>query len=145
MAKKPAGKTDKTGKVAPVAPIPAPFDKGQKTVGSGREATQFKPGNAGGPGRPLGARSKLSEDFLSALYADWQKGGAAAIAAVRETDPVAYVKVVASVIPREDKLEATIKRDIDELSDAELVGLINRNRSLINGLTQAPNGSGKLN
>jgi hypothetical protein len=36
----------------------------------------FKPGNPGGPGRPVGARSKLNELAVALLHEDFAKHGA---------------------------------------------------------------------
>jgi hypothetical protein len=53
------------------------------------------------PGRPKGARSKLGEDFLKALQEDFTANGVAVIAKVREDKPDQYLKVVASILPKE--------------------------------------------
>jgi hypothetical protein len=78
-------------------------------------------GNAAG--RAPGSRNKLTEDFLATLYADWQRNGAAAIVAMREADPAAYVKVVASLVPREASLDVnvtpTLPRPLAEMTDAD--------------------------
>jgi hypothetical protein len=59
---------------------------------------RFKPGN---PGRPVGARHKLGEAFLEAMYADFKDHGVMAIVKVRDEKPDQYLKVVASILPKE--------------------------------------------
>lgn len=74
-----------------------PDDTGQKQAD-----TRFKPGQSGNPaGRPKGARSKLGEAFLRELLSDFEAHGAETIAKVRTERPQDYVKVVASVLPKE--------------------------------------------
>jgi len=80
----------------------------------------FKPGESGNPdGRPKGARNKLGEQFLEDMQADWLAHGAAAIVAVRETKPDAYLKVVASILPKIVRVE-----DARDLTDDELTARI---------------------
>lgn len=62
---------------------------------------RFQPGGPGGPGRPKGSRSKLGEAFLTALAADFDKGGVEAIEHVRLNDPSAYCKIISSILPKE--------------------------------------------
>lgn len=61
----------------------------------------FKVGGPPGPGRPKGARSKLAENFLETLRASFEANGADAVEAMLRTDPVAYCKVIASILPKE--------------------------------------------
>lgn len=63
--------------------------------------TQFRPGHASKGGRPVGSRQLLSTAFLDALHNDFCEGGVEAIAACRKTDPSTYVRVVASLLPKE--------------------------------------------
>jgi hypothetical protein len=79
---------------------------------------RFTPGQSGNPrGRPKGSRNRLGEEFVDALYADFQKHGAKVIADVRDTKPEVYLKVVASILPRLIHLDGN---DISDLSDEEL-------------------------
>lgn len=81
------------------------------------EQNRFLTGNNGGPGRPKGSRNKLGEAFLEDMLADWQDNGKAAIVAVREEKPDQYLKVVASVLPKELNIKVS---ELDELTDDQL-------------------------
>lgn len=73
-----------------------PFQKGEK------KDTRIKPGEVRNPkGRPKGARSKLGHAFLEAMHDDFVKHGVNVIQAVRLEKPEQYLKVVASVLPKE--------------------------------------------
>ena len=67
--------------------------------------TRFKVGHPGGPGRPKGSRHKLTEDFLADLAADWELAGMDALVACRTKHVEVYCRIVASLIPKELKLE----------------------------------------
>ena len=49
----------------------------------------------------IGSRNKLGEGSLADLYADWREGGIAAIARVRVEWPDVYLRVVASILPKQ--------------------------------------------
>jgi len=71
--------------------------------------TQFKPGVSGNPaGRPLGARSRLSEAFLEALGQAWAKHGPAALEWLAANDKASFVHLVSSLIPRNAKLDVDV-------------------------------------
>ena len=76
-------------------------------------------GSKPGPGRPKGSRPKLAEAFIHALHNDFVDHGVAAIEHVRTNDPTAYVKVVASILPKEFKIE-TVNDLTDEQLDARI-------------------------
>jgi hypothetical protein len=57
------------------------------------------------PGRPAGARNRLSSAFLNDLLSEWNAHGRAAIETVRKRDPATFVKIVASTLPREFSIE----------------------------------------
>lgn len=92
----------------------------------------FKPGQSGNPaGRPKGSRNKLSEDFTDALYQDFRQHGVKAIADTREKDPATYVKVIASLLPKEVEL----KRPLEGLSDDELMAAMATLQAMMAGVT----------
>ena len=94
----------------------------------------WKPGQSGNlKGRPRGSRNKLSEDFFRDLCEAWQAFGKPALMTAAWTHPVEFVRVVASLIPRE--LEAAIPPVPERMSTAQLEALIAR--SIEGGLDPA--------
>lgn len=91
----------------------------------------FKPGNAGGPGRKKGSKNRLSEDFVSALQADFAEHGSAAIVQTRTERPNEYLKIIASILPKDVNLNVN---EYDELTDDQL---IERIRSLESAFADA--------
>jgi hypothetical protein len=79
--------------------------------------------DATNPGGSLEAtRRSFNKDFLLALAADFKKHGAAAIEKVRKQQPAAYMKICASLVPREMKVEHSnaIKAMSDEQIEAAI-------------------------
>lgn len=76
---------------------------------------QFKPGN---PGRPKGSRNKLGEAFLEAMHDDFNAHGVRVIERVREEKPDQYLKVIASILPKD--LNVNINQ-MDDLTDEQLI------------------------
>jgi hypothetical protein len=78
-------------------------------------------------GRPRESRDRLSRRFLEELAADFDKNGAAVIAEVRASDPSTYLRVVASLQPKELEL----RRPEEDIADDELVALIAQLRAAL--------------
>jgi hypothetical protein len=76
---------------------------------------QFKPGQGG---RRKGSRNKLGEDFIQALADDFERHGAEVIERVRVEKPEAYIKVVASLLPKDLNLNVS---KYDDLTDEQLI------------------------
>jgi hypothetical protein len=69
---------------------------------------------------PKGSRNRLSEEFLRAFVEDFERHGAGVIELVRSKRPQDYLKVAASLIPKQIEIEPDRPRPVHELSDEEL-------------------------
>jgi hypothetical protein len=84
---------------------------------------RFLTGNIGG-GRTKGARNKLGEAFIQALHDDFEAHGIEAVIKVRDEKPDQYLKVIASLLPKDVNLNLT--DNLGDLSDDELRGEIRK-------------------
>ena len=110
-----------------------PESTGGKQV-TGRELTQFKPGQSGNPkGRPKGSRNKLSEDFFRDLSEAWQAFGKPALMTAAWTHPVEFVRVVAQLMPKDVDVTVTNIR-AERMKSSELEALIEQ----YGGMAQDP-------
>jgi hypothetical protein len=92
------------------------------SAGSGRDPQTGRfltaeNGNIGGPGRRVGSRNRLSEQFIADLRSDWEQHGPAVIDAVRRTDPGTYLRVVAALVPRSGQLDVNVGLDVVLFAD----------------------------
>lgn len=97
----------------------APSENG----GKGRrcpETGRILPGAVLNPkGRPKGARSRLSDAFFQDLAEVWEAQGMEAMIKVANDDPSTFVRVVASLMPKqtqevaEDHLATLSEEDVD--------------------------------
>ena len=67
-------------------------------------------------------RQQLNGEFIAALLRDFRHGGPKAIERVRRTQPAAYLKILALLVPREHKVEHS--NPIKDLTDEQLEAAI---------------------
>jgi hypothetical protein len=81
---------------------------------------KFLPGHSPTPGggRPAGTRNRLTTLLLNSLVADFEQFGPAAVKIMRVEKPSEYVKVIASLVPKELLVQESA---LSEMSDDELV------------------------
>ena len=89
-----------------------------KAVDQRDDRGRFLTGNNGG-GRKKGSRARLGEDFLADLHDTWQEYGQRALTKVATTEPAAFCKIVANVLPREVLLKALNVNATVDLSTME--------------------------
>ncbi len=67
----------------------------------GSKDTQFKAGSSGGPGRPKGARNKITKAYLDAVAKSFAKNGPEVLEIIKEKRPDVYMKLVAALVPKD--------------------------------------------
>ena len=111
---------------------------------------KWQPGQSGNPaGRSKGSRNQLAERFIADLYQDWREHGLEALAAARESKPADYLKVVASVLPKDIKVtletmtDGELAKRIDQLTQSLGIELVPRAPKTIEHTSHAlPNAAG---
>jgi hypothetical protein len=74
-----------------------------------RNLKPFKPGTSGNPaGREKGSRSKMGEAFLEDVRDLWARRGKDILDKCADTEPMQTAKMVASLLPREFLVKATM-------------------------------------
>jgi len=62
------------------------------------------PPSGAGKGRPKGSRNRLGAAFVEALLGDFELHGRSVIASLRDDKPEQYLRIVASILPKEIEL-----------------------------------------
>lgn len=104
-------------------PQPDPTEQTNLKNDIGRDvATQIKKGEVRNPkGRPPGSRNKLSEKYVQAMCADFELYGEDSIVRVREDHPETYLKLVASLIPKDFNMNIS---PLDGMSGGQLANTL---------------------
>jgi hypothetical protein len=66
---------------------------------------RFVIGGKAGPGRPRGARSRLSEAFIQDVHTVWEETGIQALRACAAEKPNEFCRVVALLMPRDVRID----------------------------------------
>lgn len=98
--------------------------------------TMFQPGNPG-PGK--GYRKRLAGDFVRELHADFNEHGAEAIAKCRTQRPAEYVRIIASLLPKQIDIRES---DLADTDDDALESFLALARSALLGRGEAGGGEG---
>ena len=100
-----------TADVTPLRPEPKPREPGPVPgYPNLRPRPPWKPGECGHP-NPGGRRRRLTEAFITDFQSIWEAEGLAAIQRVARNDPSTFVRVAASLLPKDINLKATL--DVD--------------------------------
>jgi hypothetical protein len=93
----------------------------------------FEKGRQKTGGRRKGARDRISTMLLDSLAKDFEEHGEGVIRIARVEQPVEYLKVIASLLPKEFEIN---DNRLAELSDDELDGVIEYVRTSLTGVTR---------
>jgi hypothetical protein len=94
-----------------------------------RNGGKFVKGYTANPnGRPRHSRERLSNAFFDELALSFEHKGKKAIAALADKDPATYVRVIASLMPKEIRMDAG---PLAELGQQELDALAKAARKAV--------------
>src|ERR1700756_1154012 len=111
-----------TGEVTPLRLKPADL---KKSPANSNLAPPWQPGQSGNPaGRPRGARSRLSESFLSDFHTVWEEEGIQAIRRCARNDPSTFVRVAASLLPHDINLNVGLNAETFVANFRQAVSLL---------------------
>ena len=102
--------------------------------------TAFEKGRQKTGGRVKGSRNRIAYKLIEALEKDFEEHGEQAIKIARIERPVEYLRIIASVIPKEFEI---VDGRLTELSDEELDVFIAKLRSQLRSPVVADVGSGE--
>lgn len=77
---------------------------------------RFVIGGKPGPGRPVGSRSRLGEQFLLDLRDAWSRHGPTALARCAEEEPSQFCRIVASLLPKDININPTAEIEVADFA-----------------------------
>ena len=98
-------------------------DTSESEINSRDAKGRFLTGNSGG-GRKKGSRNRLTETVLAAIESDFAEHGSEALEKLRNDDSAAYLRVVASLLPRDMILKREQEPDLSDLKEDELAEMM---------------------
>jgi len=73
-------------------------------------------GQSGNPkGRPKGSRDTINKAFIDDLTKDWREHGEEALQRAREERPAEYVRMVASLLPKEANMQVGVQDEAGQV------------------------------
>jgi hypothetical protein len=124
-----AGAADKPAPPAPVEALPPQPPRLPATLENDAKKFpwRFQPGKPGGPGRPLGARNKLTEDFLRDTHEVYQQHGRGILVEMatskKMSDRIKFVEMVHDLLPKHAAIDVNVApslpKDLAEMEDAD--------------------------
>jgi len=76
---------------------------------------KWKKGQSGNPkGRPKGSRDRINKAFVDDLTDDWREHGKEALEQARKERPAEYVRMVASLLPKEAMVQVNLHNELDQ-------------------------------
>lgn len=117
-----------TRKMLPESPSVDPPKKPSKR-GAHLVAYQVQKGQVLNPaGRTKGSRNRFAEEFVKDFLTDWEEHGTEVLAVCRSCDPAAYLKVAATLLPKDLNInmtdEAALDKLLNQFDDKQLSELI---------------------
>jgi hypothetical protein len=93
---------------------------------------RFEKGNNGnGGGRRKGARNRISTALLTAFAEDFEKYGEETVRITRIEKPIEYLKIAASLLPKEFEITDSRLQEIDDSELESLIEAVRQRRALI--------------
>jgi hypothetical protein len=78
---------------------------------------RFVSGNSGGPGRSVGSRNRLGEQYLQDLKTVWAEEGIDALRRCAQEDATGFCRLVGNLMPRDLNINHDITVDVADFAE----------------------------